>query len=259
MASVPTSPASIALVTGASGGIGRAVARRLSARGLVVVAVSRDLARLHAALPPIAAGEPGWHAVQADVSTPEGAAAALAGCIAAAGVPGVLVHAAGSTLITAAHRTTAEQWRQVLAANLDSAFFTLSRWVESLREAQQPGAAVLFSSVVSRIGVANHEAIAAAKGGVEALARSMAATYAPQGIRCNVVAPGMTETPMTAGLLRSDAVREAAAKQYPLGGIGAADEVAALADWLVSDASARVTGQVVAVDGGFTAVRPLVR
>jgi NAD(P)-dependent dehydrogenase (short-subunit alcohol dehydrogenase family) len=89
-----------------------------------------------------------------------------------------------------------------------------------------PGAAVFASSVVARIGVANHEAIAAAKGGVEALVRSAAATYASQGMCVNAVAPGMTETPMAAGMLKMPAMREGAARQYPLGGVQTAEQVA---------------------------------
>jgi NAD(P)-dependent dehydrogenase (short-subunit alcohol dehydrogenase family) len=162
-------------------------------------------------------------------------------------------------LIQAAHRTSAEQYRAVMAANADAAFFVLSRWANAMRESQQPGSAVLFSSVVARIGVANHEAIAAAKGAIEAMARSFAATYAPQRLRFNVLAPGMTDTPMTAAMLRSDAVREGAAKQYPLGSIGTASELAQMAAYLVSESAQRITGQIIAVDGGFTAVRPLVR
>ncbi len=243
-------PNHIALVTGARGGIGRALVARLRARGLQVAAVGRDLATL-AELPADA------H-IQADVTTPEGATAALAACREQLGAaPGWLAHAVGSTLIAPLHRTRAEQAREVLRVNLESSLWMLQAWVAAMEGG--PGAAVLCSSVVARIGVANHEAIAAAKGGVEALARGAAATYAAQGLRINVVAPGMTETPMTQGMLKLPAMREGAGKQYPLGGVQTADEVAAVMDWLLSPESARLTGQVLAVDGGFTTVRPLVK
>ena len=88
---------------------------------------------------------------------------------------------------------------------------------------------------------------------------SAAATYASQGVRVNAVAPGMTETPMTAGMLKMPAMREGAARQYPLGGVQSAGQVADVMAWLLGDGSARLTGQVLAVDGGFTTVRPLVK
>jgi NAD(P)-dependent dehydrogenase (short-subunit alcohol dehydrogenase family) len=137
--------------------------------------------------------------------------------------------------------------------------YVLRSWIEALRMAGVHGSAVLVSSVVARIGVANHEAIAAAKGGIEALARSAAATYAPIGLRINVVAPGMTETPMTEGMLRADPMRAGAARQYPLGGIQTSAQVADAIVWLLSDGAARITGQSIAVDGGFTSIRPLVK
>lgn len=244
--------ARIALVTGARGGIGRELVARLRAAGHAVAAVGRD----GAALADVLADA---H-IAADTSTPEGAAAAVAGCRDRLGsAPALLAHCVGSTLIAPLHRSSAAQVRDVLRINLESALFMLQAWVEGQRAAGQAGAAVLVSSVVARIGVANHEAIAAAKGGIEALARSAAATYAPLGLRINAVAPGMTETPMTAGLLRMDAMREGAARQYPLGGVQTAAQVADVMAWLLSDAAVRITGQVLAVDGGFTAVRPLVK
>jgi NAD(P)-dependent dehydrogenase (short-subunit alcohol dehydrogenase family) len=240
------------LVTGARGGIGHALCAQLQAQGWRVAAVGRDAAALH--------DVPAEARIGADTTTPEGAAGAIAQCVQAFGAPpGALAHCVGSTLIAPLHRTSAEAYREIVRVNLDSAVFMLGAWVEALRAASLPGAAVFASSVVARIGVANHEAIAAAKGGVEALARSAAATYAPLGLRINVVAPGMTETPMTAGMLKVPAMREGAGRQYPLGGVQSADTVAAAMAWLLSDAAARITGQVIPVDGGFTSVRPLVK
>lgn len=250
--STPISSQRIALVTGARGGIGRELVARLRSGGHRVAAVGRDSKAL--------ADVPADAHIAADTTTAEGTAAAMAACRDQLGnTPSLLAHCVGSTLIAPLHRTSAAQIREVLRVNLDSALFVLQAWVEGLRATARPGAAVLVSSVVARIGVANHEAIAAAKGGIEALARSAAATYAPQGLRINAVAPGMTETPMTAGMLRVDAMREGAGKQYPLGGVQTAAQVAEVMAWLLSDAAARITGQVLAVDGGFTSVRPLVK
>jgi len=170
-----------------------------------------------------------------------------------------LAHCVGNTMIAPLHRTSAAQVRSVLNANLDSALFMLGAWLDVVRQTSTPGAAVLVSSVVSRIGVANHEVIAAAKGGVEALVRSAAATYAAQGVRINAVAPGLTETPMTAGLLKPAGARQAAERQYPLGGLQTAEDVAGVMAWLLSDTASRITGQVIGVDGGFAQVRPMVR
>jgi NAD(P)-dependent dehydrogenase (short-subunit alcohol dehydrogenase family) len=241
---------SIALITGASGGIGRALAHHLHEQGCRVAAVGRDANRLADVSCAVR--------IAADTTTPEGAALASAACQEALGAaPTLLAHCVGSTLISPLHRTRADAYREVMRVNLDSAVFMLQAWIAALQGA--PGAAVFASSVVARVGVSNHEAIAAAKGGVEALVRSAAATYAAQGLRINAVAPGMTDTPMTAGMLKMPAMREGAARQYPLGGVQTAEQVADVMAWLLGAGAARITGQVIAVDGGFTTVRPLVK
>ncbi len=173
--------------------------------------------------------------------------------------PDALIHSVGSTLVGPMASISPEQFLGLLQTNLVCAYAVLQAFIAQLKARRVPGSAVLFSSVVAQIGVAHHEAISAAKAGIDGLVRSSAASSAASGIRINALAPGMTETPLTKPMLTSEASRAAAIKQYPLSGINQPDDLAQSALWLVSPAASRITGQILPVDGGFTAVRPLVR
>lgn len=243
----------IALVTGAAGGVGRALVARLADEGWQLIVVSRDAARLQDAF-----GQQHLQ-VEADCSTPAGARKILELARAQDLLPTALAHCVGNIRLGALHRMSETDFNDCLNANLVSAFHTLAAFVGALREARSQGAAVLVSSAAARIGTANHEAVAAAKAGVEGLVRGAAASYAAHGIRINAVAPGIIETPASAGLIASAAGREAAARQYPLHGIGSPEELAELMCWLLSASAARVTGQVWSLDGGFSSIRPVVK
>jgi len=243
----------VALVTGAAGGLGRELAARLAAEGWTLVVASRDPARLAAAY-----GEQHLQ-IAADCSTVAGARQIIETARARDLLPSALAHCVGNIRLGALHRMAEEDLDACLQANLVSAFHTLAAFVGGLRASARSGAAVLVSSAAARIGTPNHEAVAAAKAGVEGLVRGAAATYASAGIRINAVAPGILDTPASAGIIANAAAREAAARQYPLAGIGSAHEVAALMAWLLSDAAGRITGQVWSVDGGFSAIRPIVK
>jgi len=240
------------LITGASGGIGQAVARLGAARGFDPVCVGRSEERLADLFP-------GFRRLEADVSTEEGAEAVFSALEAADIVPQALVHCLGSAQAGSLERARLEDLAEALRINLHSAFLMSRQYAALLRRRLLPGSVVLFSSVVARIGVAQHELIAAAKAGVEGFALSAAASHAERGVRFNVVAPGLTETPLTQKILAGGAARAAAERQYPLRGVNQADDVAEAALWLASPQSGRVTGQVIGVDGGFSRIRPLVR
>jgi NAD(P)-dependent dehydrogenase (short-subunit alcohol dehydrogenase family) len=242
----------IAMITGASGDLAKAVADRLSADGWRLALVTRDVSKLSDA----AAGTP----IEADVSTADGARLAVEKCVSEAGqAPSALINCAGSVLMAPLHRTREQQYRDCMQANLDTSFFALGAFVDSCLKARQAGNAVLVSSVTAQIGVSNHEAIAAAKAAVESLARSAAATYSRDRIRVNAVAPGLMRSKATEWLFSTQKNTRQLDAQYPLGRHGKVEDVADAIAWLVSDQAEWITGQVLPVDGGFTAVRPLQR
>lgn len=243
----------VALITGAAGGLGRAMAARLAADGWQLIVTSRQAEHLSAAF-----GNQHLQ-VAADCSTMTGARQILQVAKEAGMLPQALAHCVGNIRLGAMHRMSEADFSDCLNANLVSAFHTLAAFVGALREARSSGAAVLVSSAAARIGTPNHEAVAAAKAGLEGLVRGAAATYAGNAIRINAVAPGIMETPASAGIIASPAAREGAARQYPLPGIGSPDELAELMFWLLSDSAARITGQIWAMDGGFASIRPLVK
>ena len=241
-----------ALITGASGGVATALTLQLLGDGWRVALVSRGNQTFPA--------HENAYLIEADVSTESGAILAMEAARSALGTaPGGLAHCAGNSLIASIGRTRESDYRQVMATNLDSAFFTLKAWVAARTLDGGNGSAVLFSSVAAATGIANHVAIAAAKAGVESLVRSLAADHSHQSLRFNAIAPGLMRTPMTARLLGSERSAHQAAAQYPLGRHGEAEDAAALAMFLLSDQSSWITGQVIGLDGGFSAVRPLVR
>ena len=157
-----------------------------------------------------------------------------------------------SILLKPAHMTTADEWHETVARNLTSAFATVRA---AGRVMTTGGSVVLVSTVAAAVGLANHDAIAAAKGGVSALARSAAATYAGRRLRVNAVAPGLVDTPLAARITGNPMAMELSRAMHPLGRIGTADDVAAAIEWLLDPATSWVTGQLIGVDGGLSTVR----
>ena len=248
MADSPPSP--VVLLIGASGGIGSAVARRLAADGVRLILCARDAERLEAL-----ATDTGGLVVPTDATDPEAVTAAVARAVAEHGRLDAVANLVGSILLKPGHLTSPDEFEQTLRLNLYSAFNVLRAAAKSMYGTG--GSVVLMSSAAAAVGLANHEAIAAAKAGVEGLVRSAAATYAPRGIRVNAVAPGLVRTPLAARLLASEAAETASAAMHALGRVGEPEDVAEAVCWLLDgDRSGWVTGQTVRVDGGLADVRP---
>lgn len=170
----------------------------------------------------------------------------------AGGLDGV-VNCAGSLLIKGAHATSFEEFQKTIHASLTTSFAIVRAAGKRMADG---GSVVLIASAAALTGLANHEAIAAAKAGVIGLARSAAATYASSNLRFNVVAPGMVKTPLTHSLLSNPFVAKASTAMHALGRIGEPLDVAKAILFFLNPENNWITGQVLAVDGGLSSIRP---
>jgi NAD(P)-dependent dehydrogenase (short-subunit alcohol dehydrogenase family) len=240
---------SVYAILGASGGIGSATCRRLNTAGAELGLAARNadpLEKLSAEL-----DDAYFETLDAtDSSAVEGFVKAV---VERYGTVDGIVNCVGSILLKAAHQTTDDEWRHTLSTNLDSAFATVRAGAKSMRKSG--GSIVLMATAAARVGLPSHEAIAAAKAGVIGLAQSAAASYAPKGIRVNVVAPGLVDTPLASKITSNPIMLKASESMHPLGRIGQPDEIATVISWLLSEDSSWVTGQVIGVDGGLATVR----
>ena len=164
-----------------------------------------------------------------------------------------VAHFVGSIVIRPPHALKLDAFEEVIRTNLTSAFLTLSLTGKSMLKSGG-GRMVFVSSVAGSLGLVNHEAISAAKGGIESMVRSAAATYAQRGLRINAVAPGLTETKMAAKILASEAMKEVAAGKIPLKRLNQRDEIADTMHWMLTTAPDNFTGQVLHLDGGMSQI-----
>ena len=237
----------VALVTGASRGIGRAIAVKLAEQGAIVVAAARGTNADDTAAAITARGGRA-ESVGVDV-TDHAAAAELPGSIVARyGRLDIVVSNAGIARDQLLMRMKRDDWDAVIATNL-TATFTLAQAAVRPMLKQRAGRIVAVSSVVGQMGNAGQTNYAASKAGLIGFVKALAREVASRGITANVIAPGMIETDMTRAV--AEKTRDEWASQIPLGRLGTVDDVAAAACFLASDEAAYITGQVLAVNGGM--------
>ena len=164
-----------------------------------------------------------------------------------------IVNLVGSILLKPAHLTSIEEFRETIALNLDSAFYTVKAAARPLM--RSGGSIVLSASAVARTGLTNHEAISSAKAGVIGLTQSAAATYAKRDVHVNCVAPGLVDSRMSSRILSTEQGRKQSEAMHALGRVGQPDDVADAICWLLDTNTDWVTGQVIGVDGGLATVQ----
>ena len=240
----------VIVILGAAGGIGSVLARRLARQGARLILAGRTAG-------PIAmlAGELGAHGVSVEATRFDQVDAVFSEAMEQYGRVDGVANCVGSLLLKPAHLTSESEFADTIAANLTSAFATVRAAARAML--RTGGSIALVSSVAARVGLPNHEAIAAAKAGIIGLTIAAAATYARQHIRINCVAPGLVRTPLTRKFTESEAALKTSVNMHPLGRIGEPSDVASALAWLLDPDQSWVTGQVIGVDGGLSALRPV--
>jgi 3-oxoacyl-[acyl-carrier protein] reductase len=238
----------VSLVTGASRGIGRAIAVALAAEGATVVAAARDAGKLAEVVAEITAAGGRAVPLALDVARRESVEQGFAGVVKEQGRLDHLVNNAGITRDNLLLRMKQDEWDDVLDTNLGGVFLCTQAALRPMLK-QKGGRIVNVTSVVGLTGNAGQANYAASKAGVVGFTKSVAREVASRSITVNAVAPGFIETDMTAAM--TEKAREAIVTGIPLGRVGSASDVAGAVIFLLSDAAAYITGQVLGVDGGF--------
>jgi NAD(P)-dependent dehydrogenase (short-subunit alcohol dehydrogenase family) len=232
------------VIIGAAGGIGSALARLIKQHAGQPILMGRSAEKLASLAEELNAPSLVVDAIKIDE---------LEQAVLSLGAIQGIVNCAGSILLKPAHLITETEWRQTIDTNLTTAFATVRAGAKAL--SAQGGSIVLCATAAARTGMANHEAIAAAKAGVIGLTLSAAATYAPKNIRVNCVAPGLVDTPLAARITSNEAALKISTAMHALGRIGKPADVASAIAFLLDPANNWITGQTLGIDGGLATVR----
>ena len=238
----------VALVTGASQGIGHACAVALAREGASVAVAARNQAKLDELVSLITSAGGKASAFAIDVSDEDQVKAGIKSAIAQFGKIDILVNNAGITHDQLVMRMKRADWDSVLATNLTSAYLCIQNVIPSMLK-QRWGRIINIASVFGQMGQAGQANYAASKAGLIGLTMAIAREVASRSITCNAVAPGFIETNMTAGL--SEEFKQNAMKMIPLGRVGSSDDVASAVCFLASEESSYITGHVLNVNGGM--------
>jgi len=238
----------VALVTGASQGIGEAIAKTLAAQGALVVCAARTEAKLNAVADAIRAEGGKADVVVMDLSSTESVKAAVAATVERHGAIHILVNNAGITRDKLLIQMKEEDWDAVLDTNLKGAYTAIQAATKPMMK-QRWGRIINIASVVGQMGNAGQANYVAAKAGLIGLSKSVARELASRNVTANAVTPGYIETDMTANLPAD--VKAEFTKQIPLGRMGSAGDIAAAVAFLASDEAGYMTGQVLSVNGGM--------
>jgi 3-oxoacyl-[acyl-carrier protein] reductase len=238
----------VALVTGASRGIGRAILHALAASGATVVGTATTESGAAAISAGLAEAGLSGRGLVLNVTDEASVEAALKNIEAAEGAVGILVNNAGITRDTLLLRMKTEDWDAILNTNLTSVFRLSKAVLRGMMKART-GRIISIASIVGQIGNAGQANYAAAKAGIIGFTRSLAREVASRGITANVVAPGFIDTDMTRAL--SDEQRSALSVQIPLARLGSVEDIAAAVVFLASPAGGYITGETLSVNGGM--------
>jgi 3-oxoacyl-[acyl-carrier protein] reductase len=239
----------VAIVTGATRGIGRAIAHQLASEGFnIVVNYRGEEATATSLVDELRGHGVEARAIRADITIADDVAGLIEGAISAFGKLDVLVNNAGITRDMLLMRMSEEDWDAVLTTNLKGAFLCSKAAIRPMIR-QRSGAIVNLTSVIGLVGNAGQANYAAAKAGLVGFTKSLAKEVGSRGITVNAVAPGFIETRLTDVL--SDEIKELSIKQIPLGRFGTPEDVAGAVAFLVSPAARYITGHTLSVDGGL--------
>jgi NAD(P)-dependent dehydrogenase (short-subunit alcohol dehydrogenase family) len=245
----------VAIVTGGNAGIGEAIAKAFAREGASVVITGRRKEELDRVVRDIEHAKGRALGVQGSVTDEAHARSVVSQCLQAFGRVQILVNNAGiGDFGKRLHETDDATWQHVIDVNLNGVFRITRAVVQELIKSGG-GSIITISSVASLVGLPMLPAYAASKGALDALTRAMAVDYASDGIRCNVVNPGLIATPMAASLLNDPEMLEPILSHYAIRRPGKPEEVAGMVLYLASDEAAWVTGGTFTIDGGMTVLK----